>query len=328
MRARPRRAALLLALVAALLCAAGWEHFRIAGLLGPIGAGAVANPPRLAFWQRVPEPIQTHLADDIKLLIGWTFDAAAGSTRPAPGRIVDRRSSFAAVPGFAPPTSLEALDGRYRVERVFDEGRGYYGIELAALDARDRVGAVLLLNRLFRAPLALRDPGGLLTDVLTNGAMLMGCETAAVADAEAAAEAALFDADASGVSLLTGGQSQAGGLAQLQAAYLQHRHPGSAAGFITFNAWHVLASVHAFGFAGADVAGVNFSKDLDPGVGPKAPLANRVGFQVYIHRDRSGSRRPGDTTLFDALLHPRQHFLDSFNDVSVSAALGAALGEH
>jgi len=93
------------------------------------------------------------------------------------------------------------------------------------------------------------------------------------------------------------------------------------------NAAHVLLSVKRLGLAGAEVHGVNFSKDLDPGVGPKALLANRVGFQVYIHPDGTGSRTPGDSTLADAVLHPREHLLDSFTDVSLTAALAAALAE-
>ncbi len=64
-----------------------------------------------------------------------------------------------------------------------------------------------------------------------------------------------------------------------------------------------------------------FSKDRDPGVGPKALFANRIGLQVYIHPDGSGGLSPGDGTLLDALLHPKEHFLMSFNDVSLSAAL-------
>jgi hypothetical protein len=327
MTTRPKRVAPLVALAVAALCLAGWEHVVAIGLLGPIDARAAGNPPRLAFWERVPEPLRAYLADDIKLLIGWTFDAAASGARLEPGQVVDRQSTFAAVPGFAPPTSLAALRGRYRIARVFDTGRGYYGIEFAALDAGGEARALLLLNRLFRAPVALREPVGLVTDLVTDGAMLTGCETAVVAESEGAAEVAFSDAEASGVPLLTGGQSQAGGMAQLQTAYLQHRHPGSAAGFITFNAWHVLASIHRQDLTGDEVPGINFTKDLDPGVGPKAPFANRVGFQVYIHRDGSSGRRPGDTSFFDSVLHPRQHFLDSFNDVSVTTALATALAE-
>jgi hypothetical protein len=220
---------------------------------------------------------------------------------------------------------MSALKGRYRIERAFDNRRGYYGIEFTALDQGAAPVAVLLLNRLFRMPIAHRDPLGLLTDVLTVGAMLTGFETPAIADANAAAETAFNNAKALGVPLIAAGQSQAGGTAQLQVAYLQRERPDFQVGFITFNAAHVLLSVRRLGFAGAQVVGINFSKDLDPGVGPKAPLANRVGFQVYIHRDGSGGKRPGDTTLLDALLHPREHFLDSFNDVSVTAALAAAL---
>jgi hypothetical protein len=224
---------------------------------------------------------------------------------------------------------MVGLKGRYRVLRpAFDRGGGYYGIEFAALDEAGATGAVLLANRLFRMPIAFEDPLGLATDVVTNGAMLTGIATAAVDDANAAADTAYADARQAGVPLITGGQSQAGGTAQLQVAYLQHRYGHDApAGFVTMNAAHVLLSVKRLGLAGAEVHGVNFSKDLDPGVGPKALLANRVGFQVYIHPDGTGSRTPGDSTLADAVLHPREHLLDSFTDVSLTAALAAALAE-
>jgi hypothetical protein len=299
-----------------------------AGLFGPIDAArSVSLPPRLDFWNRLSAPVRAYLADDIKLLIGWTFDAAASHARFAAAQIVDGQSTFVSVPGFAPPTPLRALRGRYRIERVFDEGRVYYGIEFAALDESGTVVAVLLLNRLFRMPIALHEPLGVLTDVVTNGAMVTGFETPALGDARSAAETASADAGALGVPLVTGGQSQAGGMAQLQAAYLQRQYPGGAAGFITLNAAHALASVRRLGFAGEDVAGINFSKDLDPGFGPKAFFANRVGFQVYIHRDGRGGTRPGETTIWDAVLQPRQHFLESFNDVSLTAALEAALAE-
>jgi hypothetical protein len=175
-------------------------------------------------------------------------------------------------------------------------------------------------------PIAHRDPLGLVTDVVTNGAMLAGLRTNAVADAAAAAESAYGDAASLGVPLITGGQSQAGGTAQLQAAQLQKQRPGGVPiGFVTLNAAHVLVSVRRLGLDGAAVDGINFSKDLDPGVGPKGRFANRVGFQVYIHRDGAGSRRPGETTLLDAVLNPREHFLDSFTAVSLTDALASAL---
>jgi hypothetical protein len=296
---------------------------------GPVDARAAgASAPRLAFWRGLPPAVRDYLADDIKLLIGWTFDAAAAGRPLEAGESIDKNSGFTEVPGFADPTPMDGLKGRYRVHRApFDRGGGYYGIAFAALDDGGATVAVLLMNRLFRMPIALQDPVGLATDVLTNGAMLTGLMTEAVADAEAAAETAYGDAAQAGVPLITGGQSQAGGTAQLQAALLQARHVKSVpVGFVSMNAAHVLASIARLGLKGSDVDGINFSKDLDPGVGPKAPFANRVGFQVYIHPDGSGGRMPGDATLIEAMLHPRQHFLDSFTDVSLTAALTAALG--
>jgi hypothetical protein len=177
-------------------------------------------------------------------------------------------------------------------------------------------------------PIALEDPLGVATDLVTNGAMLTGVRTPAVEDAGTAADTAHADARQAGVPLVIGGQSQAGGTAQLQVAYLQHRYGHDApVGFITLNAAHVLLSVKRLGLAGSEVHGVNFSKDLDPGFGPKALFANRVGFQVYIHPDGTGSRTAGDSTLVEAMLHPREHFLDSFSDVSLTAVLQAALAE-
>jgi hypothetical protein len=305
----------------------------LAGLFADFGpAGAVpagSEPPRLGFWLGLPPAVRRYLADDIKLLIGWTFDAAAAKRSFQSGDSIDNASGFERVPGFAAPTPMGGLKGRYRVRRpAFDRGGGYYGIELAALDEAGTTVAVLLTNRLFRMPIALQDPLGLATDVVTNGAMLAGITTGAVADAFTAAEAAYADAAQSGVPLLIGGQSQAGGTAQLQTVYLQSRHGHDATvGFVTMNSAHVLLSVKRLGLAGDQVHGVNFSKDLDPGAGPKAPFANRVGFQVYIHSDGTGSRTPGDATIADALLHPREHFLDSFTGISLTAALQTALAE-
>ncbi|HVM81481.1 MAG TPA: hypothetical protein VMU06_20840 [Stellaceae bacterium] len=296
------------------------------------GAAAhAAASPRLCFFRTLPAPIRAYLLDDIKFLVGWTFDAAALNPTLRAGDVVDARSGFARLPSFslAGATPMVALRGKYRVMQLaFDRGRGYYGIEFGVLDERGEVAAVLLANRLFRMPIALRDPGGLATDVLTNAAMMLGFSTAALEDAEAAARMAYEDARRLGVPLLIGGQSQAGGTAQLQIATLQKAGASDAsAGFVTLNAADALRSIRRLGLAGEEVEGINFAKDLDPGVGPKAPFRNRVGFQVYIHRDGSGGREPGDTSFLDALLHPRQHFLDSFNQVDLTAALAAALAE-
>ncbi|HXP76783.1 MAG TPA: hypothetical protein VN823_21790 [Stellaceae bacterium] len=297
---------------------------------GPAEAApAGGEPAQLGFWRGLPPSVQAYLADDIKLLIGWTFDAAAAKRSFQGGELIDNGSGVSRVPGFAAPTPMTGLKGRYRVLRPpFERGGGYYGIELAALDDAGATVAVLLTNRLFRMPIALQDPLGLATDIVTNGAMLAGIKTGAVADAATASETAYADARQSDVPLLIGGQSQAGGTAQLQTAYLQSRYGGDApVGFITMNAAHVLLSVKQLGLGGEQVHGINFSKDLDPGVGPKAPFANRVGFQVYIHPDGSGSRTPGNSTLADAMLHPREHLLDSFTKLSLTAALQSALAE-
>lgn len=303
----------------------------LAGLFADFGpaeaAASAGDHKQLDFWLGLPAAVRDYLADDIKLLIGWTFDAAAAKRVFKAGEDIDSTSAFTRVPGLAAPTPLAGLKGRYRMLRpAFDRGGGYYGLELAALDEAGATVAVLLTNRLFRMPTVLEDPLGVATDVVTVGAMLAGGRTAAIDDAEAAADTAYADARQAGVPLITGGQSQAGGTAQLQVAYIQHRYGQDApVGFITMNAAHVLLSVKRLGLPGGAVHGINFSKDLDPGMGPKALLANRVGFQVYIHPDGSGSRTPGDSTLVDAMLHPREHFLDSFTKVSLTAALQVAL---
>ncbi len=288
-----------------------------------VGAPALAASPPVCFLLALERPLRNEIADDMKLLIGWTFDAAISRARLAEGHTVDTRSTFRTVPVFAGPTSMTALRGRYQVVQPFDAGNGYYGIAFRALDGSGAVAAVLLVNRLFRMPVALQDPAGLATDLLTNGAMLAGIATRAIIDAEAAALSARAEAERHRVPLITAGQSQAGGIAQVQVAYLLGRDARGEVpvGFITFNAAHALRTVRRLGLAGDDVPGVNFSKDRDPGVGPKALFANRIGLQVYIHPDGSAGLSPGDGTLLDALLHPREHLLRSFNDVSLSAAL-------
>ena len=50
-----------------------------------------------------------------------------------------------------------------------------------------------------------------------------------------------------------------------------------------------------------------------------------MGLQVYIHRDGTGSLTPGDSNYLQALLRPREHYLDGFNGVSLTEALAAAL---
>ena len=305
----------------------------LAALLADFGPAkarsASGEPAQVGFWLALPSGVQGYLADDIKLLIGWTFDAAAAKHSFEGGESIDSASGFERVPGFAAPAPMAALKGRYRLLRPpFDHGSGYYGLAFAVLDDGGGTVAVLLTNRLFRMPIALQDPLGFATDVVTNGAMLTGISTGAVDDANAAAETAYADARQCSVPLVISGQSQAGGAAQLQTAYLQSRYSNAApAGFITMNAAHVLRSVKRLGLVGEQVHGINFSKDLDPGVGPKGLFANRVGLQVYIHPDGSGSRTPGNSTLADAMLHPREHFLDSFTNVSLTAALQSALAQ-
>jgi hypothetical protein len=272
---------------------------------------------------------RSYIADDTKLLIGWAFDAAVSGTALRSGDIVDAGSTFESVLGFAGPTSLSALRRRYRVIRApFDRGQGYYGVALGALDDTGAVRAIILLNRLFRLPVICREPIGLATDVMTNGAMLLGFKTSAIMDAEIAAQETLAEAVVRGVPLITAGQSQAGGIAQVQIAYLQQRRRAAAVpfGFLTMNATYALPLIRRMGLSGGDVAGINFSKDLDPGVGPKAPFANRVGLQIYIHRDGTSGRVPGDVSYWLALLQPHEHFLESFDGVSLAAALAQAGG--
>jgi hypothetical protein len=175
----------------------------------------------------------------------------------------------------------------------------------------------------------LHEPAGLLSDLTTNGALLLGLDVPALGAARIAARTAFAEARTRGVPLVIAGQSQAGGEAQLQAAALQAEFPERVddAGFMTFNAAFSLLAINRLGLAGAQVEGVYFAKDLDPGVGPHALLANRVGRQIYIHPDGSAGRTPGDTTIVNAMLHPRQHFLDSFDTVSIERALALALAD-
>jgi hypothetical protein len=293
-------------------------------LLAPV-ARAAGDPA--CFAQSLPEDLRGDRLDDLKRLIGWVFDVAATGRIPMRGTIVDRRSTLETVPGFAAPTSLAALTGRYRVDRAFDAGDGYFGLELAALGRGDRVVALLLVNRLFRLPILLQDPGGVASDVATNAAMLGGWRNAALDDAVAAAETALGDAEAAGVPLLTAGQSQAGGEAQLQAAALAASHPYRRVptGFVTLNAAHIDASIRRLGLDPAEIQGINFVKDLDPGFGPHGLLPNDVGLQVHIHPDGTGSAEPGGQSVVEALLHPAQHLLGEFDTVSLGAALAATL---
>ncbi len=300
------------------------------GLLLLSSAVAAAAPrDESCFARALPADIRAFRLDDAKLLIGWVFDAAAANRMPAPGTVIDHYSSLDQVPGFAPPTDLGGLKGRYRLMRApFDAGRGYYGVELGALDAGDHATSLFLVNRLFRLPIVTQSPLGVLTDVATNGAMAGGWKTDAITDAEAAAAAAFADAEGQeGVPLLTLGQSQAGGEAQLQAAYLAAKFPHRqiATGFVSFNAIPIDASLRRLGVASDAVSGINFVKDLDPSFGPHGLLPNDLGLQVYIHPDGTGSGRPGQESTFAALAHPGQHLLAEFEAVSLTKALAATL---
>jgi hypothetical protein len=307
-----------------------WKTVTTAILLALAAAtSALADPvPKLCFLQALPAEQRAVMADDVKLLVGWTFDAFAAGSLLQGGAIVDRTSGLSDVPGFADPTPMGHLAGRYRVVRpAFDRGRGYYGLLFEALDAQDRPIALILTNRLFRMPVALQQPAGLATDILTNAALAFDFETDGVTDALAAAETSHVAAAERGVPLIIGGQSQAGATAQYQTAWLEKQHGKSAVpvGFLTLNAAESLWSVRGLGLDADLVEGVNFSKDYDPGVGPHALFANAIGKQIYIHPDGTGGTAPGNYTILAALLHPHEHFLESFNAVSLDAALDPVL---
>jgi len=323
---RATLSARLIVLIALATLLPGQSKTRAAEVAPPVTATNAG--PRLCFLQAVPDDQRAAIADDIKLLIGWTFDAYAAERRYQGGEIVDRTSGFTEVPGFAAPTPMQDLGGRYRlVQPPFDRGRGYYGLLFAALDARSRPVALILTNRLFRAPVMLQQPVGLATDLLTNAALAFDLNTDGVVDALAAAESAYAEAAMRDVPLILSGQSQAGATAQLQAAKLQKTHGGRPvpSGFISLNAAEALFSVRGLGLDADRIDGVNFSKDYDPAFGPHALLANAVGRQIYVHPDGTAGAAPGTSTLFDALLHPREHLLDTFTKVSLAAGLKPVL---
>jgi len=281
---------------------------------------------KIDFLDRIPPDRGRCFADDAKLLLGWVADAAALDQPLQASQIVDRHSGFLKVPGTAAPTPIGDLAGRYRLLRPPYKGHDYYGVTLGLLDEAETVTAVVIVNRLFRLPVILQEPLGLCTDLWTNAGLLLGFQTAALGAALAHADLAWTEAARIGVPLAALGQSQAGGTAQLQIAHLQAS--GATAGqfgFVTFNANCAPASVRRLGLDPRRVPGVNFAKDLDPGLGPHSPLANQVGLQIYIHPDGSGGLIP-QSSYWRAVLHPREHFLDSFNSVSLAAALRTALG--
>ena len=283
-------------------------------------------PDPSCFARALPAEVRDYRLDDVKRLTGWVFDIAAAHRTPAPGDEIDHHSSLseASVPGFGGITDLGALRGRYRVMRPpFDQGHGYYGIELGGLDDQGAVSQIYLINRLFRLPILFHDPAGVATDVVTVGAMLTGARTEALADLEAAAEAAYADARGAQVPLLTVGQSQAGGEAQLAAAYLVATHPRRSVmiGFVSLNGARANAAIRRLGLSTAQVQGISFLKDLDPGMGPHGVMRDALGLRVHIHPDGSGGPEAGDQTFFDALVHPSEHLLDRFMDVSLADAL-------
>jgi hypothetical protein len=176
----------------------------------------------------------------------------------------------------------------------------------------------------------LQQPAGLATDFLTNAALAFDFETDAVADARAAAETAYAAAAALHVPLILIGQSQAGATAQYQAAALQKAHGDDPvpSGFLTLNAAESFYSVKGLGLDPHAIDGLNISKDYDPTFGPHSLLSNAIGRQVYIHPDGTSGLDPASgTTILGALLHPREHLLDTFNGVSLGAAVKLVLDE-
>jgi len=151
---------------------------------------------------------------------------------------------------------------------------------------------------------------------------VFGFGTAALGAALELADAAEQIARQLDVPLIATGQSQAGGTAQLQVASIVTR-PGWR-GFVTFNATCSPGSIQRLGVEPSRLPGVNFAKDLDPFVGPNTWLANGIGLQIYIHADGSGSFVPG-ASFVNAALHPTEHFLDSFKDISLSAIVESLL---
>ena len=95
-----------------LLAVAPW-----AAALRPAGAALPADAPKLDFLDRLPEASRLSFVDDAKLLVGWTTDAAAVMDKQPlkADAIVDRSSGFTQVPGFAAPTDVSGLVGRYHL---------------------------------------------------------------------------------------------------------------------------------------------------------------------------------------------------------------------
>ena len=130
--------------------------------LGLLTAGAptLAAPEPSCFARALPAGMRDTRLDDLKILLGWAFDVAAAHRMLAAGEEIVPSSGLSEVPGFGGATDLSALQGRYRVMRPpFDDGAGYYGIEIASLGGNGEADGLYLLNRFDRVSLAaaLRD---------------------------------------------------------------------------------------------------------------------------------------------------------------------------
>ena len=182
-----------------------------------------------------------------------------------------------------------------------------------------------MVNRLFRLPMLLQEPGGVGSDLWTNAGLLTGFRPASLQAALALADKAQMEARRLDVPLIATGQSQAGGTAQLQVAHVLAADSQALAGFVTFNATCRAVSICHVGLDPARLPGVNFSKDLDPLVGPHSGVANEIGLQIYIHADGTAGLKPRGSYA-KAALHPREHFLDSFNGLSLGKLLAQIRG--
>jgi hypothetical protein len=300
-----------------LLAAAPWL-----AAIRPAGAALPADAPRLDFLDRLPEANRPDFVDDAKLLLGWTADAAAVAEKSPlhAGDTVDRQSGFKDVPGFAPPTDIAGIAGRYRLLAPPFSAHYYYGLMFGLLDQAGEVGAVLVASRLCRLPVVLHEPAGLGSDAWTDVGLMTGFRPASLEAALTLADKAWVEAKRLGVPMIATGQSQAGGTAQLQVAHLVAADSKACAGFVTFNAACSRASIRHVGLYPSRLPGVNFAKDLDPIVGPHSGVANEIGLQVYIHADGTAGLEPRGSYI-QAVAHPREHFLDSFNGLSLGKLL-------
>jgi hypothetical protein len=97
--------------------------------------------------------------------------------------------------------------------------------------------------------------------------MWTGWLTRPIVDANRAAQTAAEAASQMAVLLITVGQSQAGGIAQLQAAYVAASSPEQhvSTGFGTFKAGFLGPSIRRLGLEPAVMDGVSFFKNVDRG---------------------------------------------------------------